>query len=125
MRLLFLSIILIPLFGFAQRVSVFSVDEGLSQSVVNSLHVDNYGLVWVGTQNGLNCYNGYRFKHYNYRYSDPASLIDGFISSIASDTSGCIWVGTRLGVNIIDHNKEYIEAITMEKDDFYYLRVAL
>ncbi|MDD2563452.1 MAG: two-component regulator propeller domain-containing protein [Salinivirgaceae bacterium] len=118
MRLLFLSIILIPLFGFAQRVSVFSVDEGLSQSVVNSLHVDNYGLVWVGTQNGLNCYNGYRFKHYNYRYSDPASLIDGFISSIASDTSGCIWVGTRLGVNIIDHNKEYIEAITMEKGRF-------
>lgn len=37
----------------------FSLEEGLSQSEVNSLAFDGDGYLWIGTQDGLNRFDGY------------------------------------------------------------------
>ncbi|CCQ10124.1 diguanylate cyclase/phosphodiesterase (GGDEF & EAL domains) with PAS/PAC sensor(s) [Pseudoalteromonas luteoviolacea B = ATCC 29581] len=46
--------------SYAQRLSRLSVNEGLSQSVVSHIVQDPLGYVWIGTEQGLNRYDGYQ-----------------------------------------------------------------
>lgn len=40
-----------------------STTEGLSNNSVRSIYRDNRGFLWVGTESGLNKYDGYSFQH--------------------------------------------------------------
>lgn len=79
------------------RFEQFSLEEGLSQSVVNVILQDRKGFLWVGTEDGLNRYDGYEFKIYKPDIDDPTSLSDRWITAIAEDPQGYLWIGTRLG----------------------------
>src|SRR5690349_16525764 len=79
------------------RFEQFSLEEGLSQSVANVVLQDRMGFLWVGTEDGLNRYDGYSFKVYKPDADDPFSLSDRWITSLAEDSEGLLWVGTRLG----------------------------
>ncbi|MFH1527921.1 MAG: two-component regulator propeller domain-containing protein, partial [Bacteroidota bacterium] len=46
------------------KVSEYNSKQGLSQSVINSIVQDSRGFIWVGTQDGLNKFDGYKFKIY-------------------------------------------------------------
>ena len=48
----------------------YSIGDGLSQSVVNCIFQDSRGFLWIGTQNGLNRFNGYKFEVYTYNPDD-------------------------------------------------------
>jgi ligand-binding sensor domain-containing protein/signal transduction histidine kinase len=79
------------------RFEHLSLEQGLSQSVVNSILQDRTGFLWIGTQDGLNRYDGYNFTIYKPDSTDPASLSDRWITALAEDDEGYLWVGTRLG----------------------------
>jgi ligand-binding sensor domain-containing protein/signal transduction histidine kinase len=79
------------------RFEQFSLEEGLSQSVVNVVLQDRQGFLWIGTEDGLNRYDGYGFKVYKPVDDDPSSLNDRWITALAEDPQGYLWVGTRLG----------------------------
>jgi ligand-binding sensor domain-containing protein/signal transduction histidine kinase len=79
------------------RFEHFSLEEGLSQSVVTSVLQDRTGYLWVGTEDGLNRYDGYNFKVYKPDTDNQNSLSDNWITSLAEDAQGYLWVGTRLG----------------------------
>ena len=84
--------------GRAQEHTVFehlSVKQGLSQADVNCILQDSRGMMWLGTQDGLNRYDGYGFKVYKHDPGDPRSLNDSWIISIAETPDGTLWVGTR------------------------------
>lgn len=51
-----------------------TTDDGLSQFSVNSLYVDENGILWIGTREGLNRYNGEDIKTYKLQKNDPNSL---------------------------------------------------
>lgn len=74
-----------------------SSDDGLSQNVVNCMIQDREGFLWIGTQDGLNCFNGYSFIHYQNQPSDSASLSNNYVTSLCEDKSGFIWAGTMSG----------------------------
>ena len=86
-----------PIYSQNIRFEQFSLEEGLSQSSVNVILQDRMGFLWIGTQDGLNRYDGYNFKIYKPDADDPASLSDRWITSIVEDSQGYLWVGTRLG----------------------------
>ena len=48
-------------YGKNIRFEQISLEEGLSQSVVNTILQDRKGFLWVGTDDGLNRYDGYTF----------------------------------------------------------------
>jgi len=57
-------------------------------------------MIWIGTNDGLNRYDGAGFMHYNV-LSRPA-LCNGVVTALLQDTAGYIWIGTENGLNILD-----------------------
>ena len=84
-------------------VELFNLDKGLSQSNVTALHFDSYGFLWVGTQEGLNRYDGYSFQTYQNNPVNSATIGNNFILSIAEDQEGNLWVGTWRGLSVFNH----------------------
>ncbi|MBT8080681.1 MAG: diguanylate cyclase [Gammaproteobacteria bacterium] len=74
-----------------------SLDQGLSQTNVMTVLQDSRGLMWIGTENGLNSYNGYEFQHYKRERGNPAALGSDFIYDLAEDADGNLWVATNGG----------------------------
>lgn len=74
-----------------------SLEDGLSQTTVQSIIQDSRGFMWFGTQDGLNRYDGYNFVVYRNDPSDLTSLGDNRIRDIVEDTSGILWIGTEAG----------------------------
>ena len=83
------------------------VENGLTQNTVWCILQDKHGFIWFGTKDGLNRYDGYRFKTFRRDSRRPeVTLGNNFIRSLFEDKSGKIWVGTDAGLYIFDPNKE-------------------
>jgi diguanylate cyclase (GGDEF)-like protein len=74
-----------------------SVEQGLSQSSVQQILQDRKGLIWFGTQEGLNRYDGYRFTVHRARDRE-GFLRDHDITALIEDARGDLWVGTSMGL---------------------------
>jgi len=77
----------------------YNVSDGLSQNSVHCIFQDRDGLIWIGTQDGLNSFDGKSFKKYRANSLDSTTLSDQFVLSIEEDNKGFLWVGTRNGLN--------------------------
>ena len=76
------ALLLLALFAvFSGRASAaiefrtLSVNEGLSQSTVMAIAQDGMGRIWMGTQDGLNCYDGYSFTVFRRMEGDRKSVV--------------------------------------------------
>lgn len=78
---------------------IFSIQQGLSQTRVNALLQDSKGFIWVGTQDGLNRFDGVEFVKYQHNPLDSTTLSNNYIRALAEDKYGNIWVGTNNGLN--------------------------
>ncbi len=74
------------------RFKSITVNENLSHSDVLCLAQDSMGYIWIGTNNGLNKYDGYRIITYKYNVNDPQEMPGNRIQSLLVDRSGRIWV---------------------------------
>lgn len=61
---------------------------------------DSKGFIWVGTIDGLNRYDGYRFHIYQKDSRDSNSISGNYITCIQEDSRGNLWVGTNSGLNL-------------------------
>lgn len=98
-----ISILLSVTFSFlaAQILSNFhhySGDDGLSENTVTSMLQDKNGFMWFGTWDGLNKFDGYRFKTYKSRPGDSAGLVSNRVTEIQEDAYGFIWIMTYDGL---------------------------
>jgi ligand-binding sensor domain-containing protein len=78
--------------------SGYSISDGLSQSVVNCIFQDSKGYMWIGTQNGLNKFNGYNFEVFTYNPNDTNSIANNWINGIAEDKEANLWIATKGGL---------------------------
>lgn len=81
---------------------LFTALNGLTQTHVTTVYQDSLGFLWIGTQDGLNKYDGYSFQHYRNQTIDSNSISNNYISSIAEDSDGNLWIGTNRGLNRLD-----------------------
>lgn len=88
------------------RFEQITSEQGLSQNTVFTICQDKKGFLWLGTEEGLNRFDGYDFKIYKHKTDDPHSLIDNKVSIIHEDRAGELWIGTQGGLDRFDRNTE-------------------
>ena len=71
------------------------INAGLSQNHVMCILQDSKGFMWIGTSDGLNKYDGYRFTLYKQDAKDKNSISGNYITDIKEDAEGMIWIATR------------------------------
>lgn len=100
------------------RFTQINIDNGLSQNFVPAIARDNLGFIWIGTKDGLNMYDGYRFTIYRHNPFDPYSISDNFIKVIYCDRQGRLWMGTlNGGVNVYDRRSGRFYQFMHRQDD--------
>jgi ligand-binding sensor domain-containing protein/two-component sensor histidine kinase len=69
--------------------------QGLSDNEVYQVTQDKMGFIWILTNNGLNRYDGYSFKTYDYNPHDSNSITAGFFYSLEQDPKGLLWMNSE------------------------------
>jgi signal transduction histidine kinase/ligand-binding sensor domain-containing protein len=64
---------------------------------VNCILQDTRGFVWIGTDDGLNRYDGNKFLIYRNNPGDSTSLNGNIITDLLEDGDGVLWVATSDG----------------------------
>lgn len=98
-----------------------SKDNGLSNSAINVIYMDRHNLVWLGTWDGLNRYDGTSLKIYK-----PDSFIKGTISNnvvrnIVEDRLGNLWIITHKGINRYERESDSFRDYFTELNGLPYL----
>src|SRR4029077_11540811 len=76
--------------------TTFTVEDGLSSNVVNAILQTRDGFLWIGTDAGLNRFDGRHFMPIYFR--GTRSTPQGGVSSLAEGLNGDLWVGTNVGL---------------------------
>lgn len=84
-----------------------TTDDGLSNNFVTSVIQDNNGFIWIGTQEGLNRYDGTSFKVYKINPQNKYHLKNNVITCL-SESEGSIWIGTGEGLAKLNIAKDTI-----------------
>ena len=87
-------------------VRYLGIENGLSNNAVVNIYQDSKGFMWFGTYDGLNRYDGYKFKIYRNKTGDSTSLADNGIWTLEQDGAERLWIGGRKGVSIFDPFRE-------------------
>lgn len=94
--------------GNAQQelyVQPISIEEGLSQSSVLSVHEDRYGFIWMGTRDGLNQYDGNRTRVFKHIIGDSLSIASNYINDITEGQHGGLWIAHTRGISYYNRTK--------------------
>ena len=77
-------------------------ENRMSENATRDMLEDRNGFIWIATIDGLNRYDGYRFRAYRYRADDSTGISDNYISALYEDRAGRLWIGSYHGLNRYD-----------------------
>jgi len=85
------------------KINQITTEDGLINNTVNCVYQDSRGFIWIGSNSGLQRYDGINFINYREKSSDPNSLSNNYVIKIIEDSQGYIWIGTvGGGLNKLD-----------------------
>lgn len=90
------------------RFSNVSMDNGLSNNTVNAIYKDSAGFIWLGTQNGLNRFDGIDIDVY-------PDFNNETIFTIGETDSVYLWIGTNFGLKVLDRRSGLVEKVELEE----------
>lgn len=95
----------------------FTNADGLSHNSVFCILQDSRGFLWLGTENGLNRYDGYGFKIYEPDPSKPESISGIVIRALLEDSRGDLWVGTNNGLDRFNRKTETFDHFRYDENN--------
>lgn len=101
------------------NIRCFSVDDGLSSSLVTEHTFDGDGYLWIASSNGLSRYDGYDFTSFIHDAKDSLSLAGTNSRSTMTDRDGRVWVGGNK-LSRYNHNKENFQNFDVSSQNFIY-----
>ena len=82
-----------------------NTSNGLVSNSVKAILQDKQGYVWIGTQTGLQRYDGKRFNTYLADVRNAGALQSDWVSAIFEDSKQRLWIGTSVsGAAIFNRN---------------------
>lgn len=99
--------------SYTVDVQKLSVEDGLSNRFVRYIHQDSQGFMWIGTEFGLNRYDGYNFKPYT---TDNSGLRSNIVRLILEDQEQRLWLkqvldsDTEIDIGILDLETDSIQS---------------
>ncbi len=111
---------IIPVFSQKLNFNLSSINSSneISKHTILSNHKDKFGLMWFGTQGGLNRYDGFKFEVYKHSKNKSTSLSSNYIGSITEDKDGNLWSGTK---NSVPENNIYAYKLEGFDKDWNYV----
>ena len=98
------------------QVVEYSIKDGLSLSHITSVFQDANDFIWVGTQDGLNRFDGIEFKYFRHDISDSLSLSGNYIRAINQDENGDLWIATENSLMVFDHKNATFKLVFDESN---------
>ncbi|MBI1835901.1 MAG: hypothetical protein HYR91_01410 [Flavobacteriia bacterium] len=96
------------------RFRNYTISDGLSQSSVSNIIQDHTNALWIGTQDGLNRFDGKSFEIFN---SDNTKGIESeYIKCSAKSGNGQLWFGTANGLTNYNIETERFETYSFQKN---------
>jgi ligand-binding sensor domain-containing protein len=91
---------------------LYSLTEqnGLSDNVTTCFYQDSRGFMWIGTEDGLNLYDGSAITVFKKSPDHPRAIADNKINEIAEDSQHAIWIATANGLSRYDPNTTSIRS---------------
>ena len=123
--LLFLSVAAIRTQSQNITFSHLTTDDGLSQFSVNSLYIDEQGIIWIGTREGLNRYNGNDIKSFKLKKNDPNSLFSNTVLRITGNKNGKVYLLCTDGVAEFDLATQKFKTLLQGNVDAIYFKEKL
>ena len=123
--LLFLSVAGVRTQGQNITFSHLTTDDGLSQFSVNSLYIDERGIIWIGTREGLNRYNGNDIKSFKLNKNDPNSLFSNTVLRITGNKNGKVYLLCTDGVAEFDLTTQRFKTLLQGNVDAIYFNEKL
>ena len=123
--LLFLSVAGVRTQGQNITFSHLTTDDGLSQFSVNSLYIDERGIIWIGTREGLNRYNGNDIKSFKLKKNDPNSLFSNTVLRITGNKNGKVYLLCTDGVAEFDLTTQRFKTLLQGNVDAIYFNEKL
>ncbi|WP_286858365.1 MULTISPECIES: hybrid sensor histidine kinase/response regulator transcription factor [Sphingobacterium] len=118
---LILTWTMLTFFSYGQNEPVtfqrYSSKDGLSSNTIYSIYRDSYGFLWLGTEDGLNRFDGRHYNVYRYDANQENSLMANHISALCEDKKGRIWIGTNGGgLSYYDRETDRIRSYNLTPD---------
>lgn len=100
-----------------QDMQMLGTRHGLSSLKINNTIVqDNQGFIWVGTEDGLNKFDGYGFTVYKNIRQDSTSIINNIITALYIDSRGRLWVASMSGLQYYDDRMDHFKSVYLGQD---------
>jgi ligand-binding sensor domain-containing protein len=91
--------------------------HGLSHNRVWAITQDKHGLIWIGSQDGLNRFDGYKVDVYRTERGNKNSLPNNYIRCLFTDSNGTVWIGTQNGMAYYDDRSNSFESFFKDTTD--------
>lgn len=114
--LIYIVFILLTVDSYAQinyRFRNYTINDGLSQSSATTIIQDDLNALWIGTQDGLNRYDGKSFEIFT--SDDTEGLESEYILCSHKDVQGNLWFGTSKGLTKYNLLTERFKTFTTRK----------
>ena len=89
----------------------------LSSSLIRCIIQDKYGFIWVGTNYGLNRFDGYKFSTYLCNPADTTTIQDNDIVKLYPYSKEFLFVATNRGLYKYSYLTNSFQHIVLEKKD--------
>ncbi|MFY9516272.1 MAG: two-component regulator propeller domain-containing protein, partial [Dysgonamonadaceae bacterium] len=91
----------------------YSTDKDISNSLINFIYQDKRNYLWIGTEDGLNKFDGIKFTVYKNDPNDTTSLKNNYVRCLFEDSQNRFWVGCINGLQQFDRKTNKFEEVQL------------
>ncbi|HBF96499.1 MAG TPA: hybrid sensor histidine kinase/response regulator [Porphyromonadaceae bacterium] len=110
-KIICIFFLIFPVTGYAIDFDIKALTnkDGLSNSSINVVFQDSNQLMWFGTWDGLNLYNGREFQVYKPSPGNIQSISNNIVRDIIEEKRDYLWIATDIGINRFNVREKVFE----------------